>query len=521
MNEQEFWRDLQKLIYQSAKISEIYQTQWERLIQIRDSPSLSTQLIIQTVCYGAVYLTQKAHLNFPAIRPNIGLSGNQQLALEMALSNSPIALISGSGATGKTRIVNSLANEAIEHFQRVLILTHHSASLTKYGNLTTYPILLSKQQDYSQWVIDQLAQPQMDYLPLHLLPDIELAKLRSPVKLEIWLPIIQNKSYLELTELLKPEFPHLQQPRIQLLAYHLKKLEPLLKQQLNLSRAYNNLSEQAVREIANQIRENRQVPVMGTVAEFMQSENQFLWETNFDFIIVEESHYLTWIELMLLSGLCKKLVLFGEVIRNYSLQDSQETLFFNRFPKCFKWLKYHLLPTYVYPLTEQFRVHSEIANLVYPCICDDWVHTQSLNINYQLPQTIQRLIWQDVPHDQVGRRMIEFIQTLDIQLISQIGIITFSIEQRDYIKDILPQDYDKIFVDTVAQWAGNEREIIMINCAANPQDIPIEEMNITLTRGKDYLFLFGDYNLWKKLNSPIQELLNQSKLYKERLIVLS
>jgi len=46
-------------------------------------------------------------------------------------------------------------------------------------------------------------------------------------------------------------------------------------------------------------------------------------------------------------------------------------------------------------------------------------------------------------------------------------------------------------------------------------------MNITLTRGKDYLFLFGDYNLWKKLNSPIQELLNQSKLYKERLIVLS
>jgi hypothetical protein len=242
MNEQDFWRELQKSIYRSDGISEISQTQWERLVQIHDSPSLPTQLIIQTVCYGAVYLTERYPLNLPTITPDISLRGNQQLALEMALSNSSIAVISGPAATGKTRIANSLADIAINHSRRVLILTHHSACLAQYHKLTTYPILLSEQQDYIQWVIDQLSQPQMDYLPLHLLPDIELAKLRTPAKLETWLPIIQNKSYQELSELLKTEFSYLEQPRIQLLAYRLKELEPLLQQQLNLSQAYNNLS---------------------------------------------------------------------------------------------------------------------------------------------------------------------------------------------------------------------------------------------------------------------------------------
>jgi hypothetical protein len=213
MNQQEFCQELQQLIYQSGEISETTQAQWEKLVEIHDSPSLPTQLIIETVCNGAVYLNERSHLNFPAIIPHISLNGNQQIALEMALSNSPIALISGTAATGKTRIANNLAHAAINHSHRVLILTHHTASLTAYSQLKTYPFLLSQEQNYHQWIINQLrsqnlAQPQMDYLPLHLLPDAELAKLRTPAKLEKWLPIIENNSYQQLTELLKPEFPH-------------------------------------------------------------------------------------------------------------------------------------------------------------------------------------------------------------------------------------------------------------------------------------------------------------------------
>ncbi|MTJ08555.1 AAA domain-containing protein [Anabaena sp. UHCC 0204] len=525
MNEQEFWQKLQQLIYQSGEISETTQAQWEKLVEIHDSPSLPTQLIMETVCNSAVYLNERSHLNFPAITPHISLSGNQQIALEMALSNSPISLISGTAATGKTRIVNNLAHAAINHSHRVLILTHHTSSLAAYRNLTTYPFLLSQEQDYYQWIINQLrsqhlAQPQMDYLPLHLLPDAELAKLRTPAKLEKWLPIIENNSYQQLTELLKPEYPHLPQPRIQLLAYRLKQLAPLLQQQLKLSQIYNNLSEQGIKEIADQLMENPQIPIVGTVEEFMHPKNQLLWQTNFDLILIEEAQYLTWIELILLSGLCQKLVLFGEEISKYYPNSNKTNLFFANFFDCFKWLKQHLFPTYVYQLKEQFRLHQEIAKLVYPGISNDSIQTQSSNINSYLPETPKRLVWQDVPHENAREQIIKFIQSLNTEISSQIGIIAFSMEERDYLKDNLSKDYDRIFIDIATEWTGSEREIIIVNCSDHPENIPVEYINIALTRAKDYLFLFGDYDLWKKHNSPIQSLLYQRELYKERLVII-
>ncbi|TVP62616.1 MAG: hypothetical protein EA343_10380 [Nodularia sp. (in: Bacteria)] len=529
MNKQEFWRELQKFIYQSGEISEVIQAQWEKSVEIYNSPSLPTQLIIETVCNGAVYLNEHSHLNFPAITPHIPLSGNQQIALEMALSNSSISLISGAAATGKTRIAHNLIHAAINHSHRVLILTHHPVSLTAYRNLVTYPFLLSQDQEYHQWMINQLrsqnlAQPQMDYLPLHLLPDAELAKLRTRAKLEKWLPIIENNSYPELTELLTSEFTHLSQPRIQLLAYRLKKLAPLLQQQLKLNQIYNNLSAQGIQELANQLMENSQVPVLGTVAEFMRPENQSLWQTNFDLIIVEEAQHLNWIELILLSGLCHKMVLFGESTPiNYHLSRNINS-FFIRFHQCFSWLKQHLLPAYVYQLKEHFRLHREIAELVYPCICNDWIQTQYWNIDDPLPEITQRLVWQDVAHENAGKQIVNFIQSLNPEIISQIGIITFSIEERDYLRKNLSKDNvknSKIFVGAVAEWYGNERQIVILNCSGNPQTILSEDINIALTRGRDYLFLFGDYDLWKQHNSPIKSLLYQTGLYQERLIKLA
>jgi hypothetical protein len=528
MNQQEFWRELQQLIYQSRELSETTQAQSEKLLQIQDSPSLPTQLIIETVCNGAVYFNERSHLNFPAIIPYISLSGNQQIALEMALSNSPIALISGTAATGKTRIANNLAHAAINHSHRVLILTNHTASLTPYHHLTTYPFLLSQTQNYQQWIINQLcsqnfAQPQMDYLPLHLLPDVELAKLRTSAKLEKWLPIIQNNLHQQLIELLKSEFPHLSQSRLQLLAYRLKQLEPLLQQQLKLSQIYNHLSEQALAEIANQMMENPQVPILTTVAEFMQPENHYFWESNFDLIIVDEAHSLNWIELIILSGLCQKLVLLGEEIPTYYRKNRNINSFFTRFPQCFQWLKQHLLPTYVYQLKEQFRIHLEIAEIVYPCISKDWVQTQYWNINDLLPQTPQRLVWQDVPHENAGQQIINFIQSIQTsnpEIIQKIGIITFSIENRDYLKNNLTIEDNQIFIGTVEEWYGNEKEIMIVDCAVTPENMTIEDINTALTRGKDYLFLFGDYDLWKISKSPIQSLLYQPGLYKERLVLI-
>ncbi len=527
MNIQQFWQELQQSIYQSGEISETTQAQWEKLVQIHDSPSLPTQLIIETVCHGSVYLESAlSHLNFPAITPHLSLSGKQQIALEMTLSNSPIAFISGSAATGKTRIANTLIHAAINHHKRILILTHYQASLVNYLHLGTYPFLLSQPQDYQEWIINQLrseylAQPQMDYLPLHLLPDTELAKLRTPAKLETWLSIIENNSHPKIVELLKLEFPDLAEPRIELLAYRLQQLEPLLKQQLNLSQLYNNLSETGLREIANQLIENPQVPIVGTMSELMQYKNRFLWENNFDLIIVEESQHLSWVELMLLSGLSHKLVLFGEIIPKYRRQLNQKESLFAPSSNCFQWLKQNLFPTYVYELTEQFRLHQKIAELVYPCICDDWIQTQSWNTHYYFPETKKRLIWNDISNPKTKENIIQFIQTLDKEIIPQIGIITFSIQDRDDLQKNLSRDYGKIFIGTIAEWVGNEREIIIVNFSNLFEKLTLADVSVVLTRAKDYLFLFGDYDLWRKNNSPFKQFLNQPKLYKERLVILS
>ena len=70
MNEQQFWNQLQQLIYNSDEHQETAQTQWERLVKFHSSPPLPTKLIIQTVCNGSVYLSERSHLNFPTITPN-------------------------------------------------------------------------------------------------------------------------------------------------------------------------------------------------------------------------------------------------------------------------------------------------------------------------------------------------------------------------------------------------------------------------------------------------------------------
>jgi hypothetical protein len=246
MNEQQFWTQLQQLIYQSGNAPEIAQAQWEKLVQIHASAPLPTQLIIQTVCNGSVYLPERAFLNFPALTPAVSLSANQQLALEMALSNSAIALIVGSPATGKTRIAKSLAHTAINFSKRVLLLTHHREALTAYRNLPGYPFWC-QQLPYHNWLIEELrlqhlAQPQMDYLPLHLLPDAELAKLRTPASLETWLPIIQTASHPKLTELLQHPFltPTPTNPTACLSP---QAIRTFVTQQLRLSQLYGNLSE--------------------------------------------------------------------------------------------------------------------------------------------------------------------------------------------------------------------------------------------------------------------------------------
>ena len=555
-------QQLRNLIYEADEISPVSQAQSEKLVEIYNSPSLPTNLIIETLCNPGYYSQERASLNFPSIKYKTFLSASQQIALEMAFSNSPITLISGTAATGKTAIAKNLIQAAIECSHKILILAHNLAALNPYYNLVTYPFLLSQQENYSQRMVNQLrdhiqhslARTRMDYLPLYLLPDGELAKLRTPAILETLLPKIPGKTNEQIMELLRSEFTefaHLAEPRLQLLAHRLQQLLPFLQEQLRLMQIYNNLSEVEIQELANRLLENPQVTIVGTVSEFMQLENKPLWDSDFDLIIVEEANLLNWRELIFLSGLCQKLVLFGEDIpRRYfscysHMQQHQENhnsrrnSFFRHFFNCFQWLQKNLSPAYVYKLQEQFRLHPKIAETVYPVICDHWVYTHYPNIDSNvsnLSQIAKGVTWKNMSErltvsQSVGEKIYELVenltQTLSSEIISEIGIITFSETQRDNLKEVLTANHPQfrpIFIGTAKEWSGAERRIIIVNCmtacSGGPNNIALEDMNIALTRAKDQLFLVGDHVLWRESRSPIRSLLYQSSLSIETQVVI-
>ncbi len=72
-----------------------------------------------------------------------------------------------------------------------------------------------------------------------------------------------------------------------------------------------------------------------------------------------------------------------------------------------------------------------------------------------------------------------------------------------------PQDFSEILIGTVAEWAGIERAIAIITCVGHRETITPDTIHIALTRGQNYLILFGDYDFWWQVGSPLRSLLAQ------------
>ena len=362
----QFWTTIEPLL-QQANISLKH---WQHL---QNHPSLSLQLIEKTCDRGAVYLAPKTPLAFTTTT-DISLSVSQQIALNLATANNPLMVIQGVPGSGKTRLARVLIKSAIARQKRILILTNYPQAKSTY-RLPDIAFSLANTRDYDTWLREQiqrdLGKLPMNFLPLHLLPDTLLARLRSPQKLEKWLHILQaNHSTAEIELLLSAELPQVSQARLSLLAYRLQKLFPLLQQQLWLHQL-SERSESAKIAIATEIKQQATIPILGTVKEFLQPDRQ-LWKTAFDCVIVESAEHLTWAELILIAGVAKKLILLGNLSVDLSFPNRRN---FTQSPPL-KWLGEFLLPTYRARLTEQFRLHSTIARPIFDVLYRQWIHTQ-------------------------------------------------------------------------------------------------------------------------------------------------
>ena len=528
-----------------------------------DNPSLPLQLIQKTIEQGAVYVTPENSLSCFQITSDISLSATQQLALNLCLANTPLMVIQGVTGSGKTRLAQVLARGLIAQQKRILILTHYPEtrsvyyanllSLKQYNlaqrrrgaernakseimslNATRYdipiiPFSLSESKDYDTWLTEQVKQQYlgklpMDFLPLHLLPDALLGELRTPQKLEKWLHILQdNHSLDESKSLLSKEFPEVSEARLNLLAYSLQKLFPLLQKQLWLHQLSGRLSEEAQNTIFTEIKQQAVMPILGTVSEFLQPQYQQLWEMSFDCVIVEEAEYLSWEELTLIAGVAQKLILLGNLPLNLSFPNR------NSFSKSLPldWLGEFLLPAYRYRLTEQFRLHSTIARPIFKTLYSQWIHSQPQPNTITLPQLTARLQMMDVRGKPIqqenpweGKRLLQFMSDLGASKATQIGILAFTEAQKNWLQNHCSLEYQQVFIGSFADWVGKEINILLVSCVGYPEQLTASESAITLTRASDYLILFGDYQLWTSQPSPMQDLLFQPELQREREVSL-
>ena len=508
-----FWSTLNPLL---ERIN-IPPEHWQSL---QDKPSLPLQLIAKTIEQGATYLAPEIPLAFSYTRDK-SLSVNQQLALNLATANNPLMVIQGVAGSGKTRLARILIKSLIAQQKRILILTRYPHRANRIPTIT---FSLSNRQDYRTWLTEQikreyLGKLPMDFLPLHLLPDALLAQLRSPQKLEKWLHILQaNYSTEKITSLLSTELPLVSPARLNLLAYRLQKLVPLLQQQLWLHQL-GEQSEATAAAITTEIQGT--MPILGTVEEFFQPRHRQLWEMSFDCVIVESAESLSWTELILIAGVTDKLILLGNLPLNLSFPSRHN---FTQSPPL-EWLGEFLLPTYRCQLTEQFRLHSTIARPIFDVLYDRWIRTQPQANTITLPQERLQII--DVrgkPIDGInsweGKRLLNFMSELGAAKAKQIGILAFSAAQKTWLEHNCPLEYREVFIGTFADWVGKEIEILLVSCVGYPEKLTAANNAIALTRASDYLILFGDYQLWSSQPSAMQNLLYRPELIREREVSL-
>ncbi len=534
-----------------------------------DNLSLPLQLIKKTIEQGAVYLTPKKSLSCCEISHDVSLSASQQLALNLCLANTPLMVIQGVPGSGKTRLAQVLARGLIAQQKRILILTHYPETRTIYYadllkrsplalkravgaksqimSLPVIPFSLSESEDYDTWLTEKLQREYlgklpMDFLPIHLLPDVLLGELRTAQKLEKWLHILQdNPSLDEIKSLLSTEFPQVSEARLSLLAYRLPKLFPLLQKQLWLHQLSGKLSEAAVIEISEEIKQQTVMPILGTVSEFLQphprqslqwaehpqragSQHQQLQKMSFDCVIVEEAEYLSWEELTVIAGVANKLILLGNLPLNFAFPHRHK---YTQSPPL-EWLGEFLLPTYRYCLTEQFRLHSTIAKPIFKTLYSQWIHTQPKSHTITLSSLTARLQMIDVrgkPTQQQnpweGKRLLNFISELvGATKAKHIGILAFTEAQRNWLQNNCFPEYRQVFIGSFADWVGKEIEILLISCVGYPEQLTESESAIALTRASDYLILFGDCQLWNSQASPMRDLLFQPELQKDREVLL-
>lgn len=456
--------------------------------------SLSLELIQKTTEQSSSYLVNRAGLNLPSYQSNIPLSSLQQEALDLVISDSPIAMISGNPGSGKTRVGYLAFSMAVHYQKSVLLVAHHVNTLASYQKLPLQPLILDQNMNYgkaaSLWLRYQMSEPKIDFLPPYLLADSLIKKLQNQPNFGHLLTLAVSDEKMQLKKELEVIFPETSKHRLELLIFYLEEYFTLIKQRLLLLNQYKTLSDQAIAQLIKITIETTSIPILSTINNVLKTELEL---KKFDLIMVEDCHLLSESSLMVLASMTNKLALIGELTNNHSY---------------FSNLSKSLSPAYQVNLSENFRLNPSLAYLIFPF----YYHNYPYSLLGQYKSFINRLCWFDIRSGSILiTQLFSYIDRLDSGL--SLGIIVFSDSTKQVLQLQCPKQWkNNIIIDSVDNWIGRECDVILIVCDGSQPSYG--QLCCALTRAKEMIACFGDKNQYEQ--SEFSPLFKADNFYVER-----
>ena len=465
--------------------------------------SLPTELIESSCNQSSTYFISRANLNFPCANYTLPLSSAQKEAFDLAISNSPISLISGNPASGKTHVGCFVLEMSVRFQKSILVVARHANTLEAYKNLNVNSLFLEIFNNYSDsifaWLRHNLAQPKINFMPLHLFPDPLLEILQESKHLNQWIDLAEKGDKKNLQEEMMRVFPQVSKSRLDLLVEKLYKLYPLLKQHQKLKEHYLNLSEEGILQLTELMSETTKIPILATFQNVLNSDVKF---KQFEIVLVEDSHLFSDHDLLLMASMTDKLILLGENIKSDT--------FFTRLSEC-------LSPAYRANLSENFRLRPLLSRPIFSTFYYSQPYSSLQNYSYRTFQN--RLRWIDIHEDKlITPQLLDFIENSDIDIFSiKVGILTFSITAKEMIQSQCPeQSLNQIYVDSCENWYGKECNVLLIVCDGT-KPTP-DQLRLALTRASDAIVCFGDINQYEM--SSFRTLIRDKTLTIEREVSL-
>ncbi len=428
-------------------------------------------------------MAERVDLDLPNTRTTFPFRCQQQEALNLALSNSPIAAIAGIPGSGKTQVILAAMEAVIDQQKSILVVAGKKRSLKAYANLPLPPLEMIDNIDYQdcvyRWVKQHLSNPKLTFCPSYWLPDPLFEKLIDILSRRQWLQYLQSDQQEEITALVAQELPDVHPARRQLLIYRLCKAYPLLVQREQIRQNYTHLSTHALQDITDGLIATITIPVL-CVSQQLAS----LGHKVFDWVVVEDAHILKPEIILDIAHRAKKLVLLGEL-------EHEQSSFSDLFSRL--WPGDRVL------LTENHRLHPDLAYSIfssfYPSI--PVPYTPPTRSYDSLPKELPRLAWYDVVADEKLTRVLwKHIQSIPN---CHHSILTFSSKLANQLRLEQKQIFmnhaleSKVEIYDIDNWYGNAHPILWIVCDSTTGDnTSSTDIRWAFTRATESIGVIGD-----------------------------